>query len=145
MTTIVYKEGVVAYDSQLTDGDGQTVTDDDFDKCIISKSKRFFFSGAACDYEEFINCYIDNKCAMSNVSAIVVDDNRVYSSSVDSEGKIWRLDITHMIYAIGSGADHALTAMDCGLGAKDAVKMAMKRDTGTGGRIRSFKIKLTNK
>ena len=44
-------------------------------------------------------------------------------------------------YAIGSGADHAFTAMDCGCSAKEAVQMAVKRDTCTGGRIRSFKLK----
>jgi hypothetical protein len=43
--------------------------------------------------------------------------------------------------AIGTGTDHAITAMDCGLSAREAVKMAMKRDTGTGGRIRTYKVK----
>lgn len=42
-------------------------------------------------------------------------------------------------FAIGSGAKHALTAMDLGLDAKEAVKMAMKRDIYTGGRIRTFR------
>tara|TARA_R110000796_G_scaffold143647_3_gene260326 strand:- start:411 stop:617 length:207 start_codon:yes stop_codon:yes gene_type:complete len=43
--------------------------------------------------------------------------------------------------ALGSGADHAYTAMDCGLSAKEAVKKAAYRDCGTGGRIRSYTIK----
>jgi len=45
------------------------------------------------------------------------------------------------VFAIGSGQDHALTAMDCGLSAKEAIKMAAKRDVNTGGRVRTFKIK----
>jgi ATP-dependent protease HslVU (ClpYQ) peptidase subunit len=43
-------------------------------------------------------------------------------------------------YAIGSGACHAITAMDCGKGAVDAVRMAMKRDMNTGGRVVAVRI-----
>lgn len=42
--------------------------------------------------------------------------------------------------AIGSGMYYALTAMDCGCSAEEAVKMAAKRDVNTGGEIRIFKI-----
>lgn len=38
-------------------------------------------------------------------------------------------------HAIGSGKDHALTAMDIGLFPHEAVKFAMKRDPFTGGMI----------
>ena len=43
-------------------------------------------------------------------------------------------------YATGSGQHHALTAMDMGATAKEAVKMAIMRDTNSGGRIRTYKI-----
>ena len=46
-----------------------------------------------------------------------------------------------MMLCIGSGADHGLTAMDCGLSAKEAVKKAAYRDLGTGGKIRTYKLK----
>lgn len=38
-------------------------------------------------------------------------------------------------YAIGSGAAHAITAMDCGKSARQAIQMAIKRDHNSGGRI----------
>lgn len=38
-------------------------------------------------------------------------------------------------YAIGSGAVHAITAMDCGKTAAQAVQMAAKRDCNTGGKV----------
>lgn len=36
--------------------------------------------------------------------------------------------------AIGSGADHALTAMDCGKSPEEAVEYAARRDPNTGGK-----------
>jgi len=43
------------------------------------------------------------------------------------------------VYSIGSGSDHALTAMDMGATAEKAVEMAMQRDICTGGRIRLYR------
>ena len=43
-------------------------------------------------------------------------------------------------YAIGSCADHAIPPMDMGATAYQAVQMAAKRDTGTGGTIRTVII-----
>lgn len=40
--------------------------------------------------------------------------------------------------AIGSGSDHAITAMDCGKHPVDAVKYAIKRDPFSGGKIRKL-------
>ena len=141
MTTIAYKDGIIAYDSQLTSGDGSTITDDNYNKCVVVDSVRFFMSGSACDYSAFIDAYFnDNADKYINVSALVVENNRVYSSSTTEKNKLWKLDIYDMVYAIGSGGDHALTAMDCGLDAKSALRMAIKLDTSSGGKIRVFKV-----
>jgi hypothetical protein len=43
-------------------------------------------------------------------------------------------------YAIGSGSQAAMVAMNMGATAKEAIKEAMKVDPFTGGRIRSYKI-----
>ncbi|MOA55862.1 hypothetical protein D3C78_1797360 [compost metagenome] len=43
-------------------------------------------------------------------------------------------------YAIGSGLAYALGAMDMGADAERAVQAAAKRDTATGGRIRTLRI-----
>ena len=42
--------------------------------------------------------------------------------------------------AIGSGSPFALTAMDMGASAEEAVTMAAKRDSCTGGKIRTLRI-----
>ena len=42
--------------------------------------------------------------------------------------------------AIGSGSPHAITAMDCGKSAVQAVQMAAKRDPATGGRVVTMRL-----
>ena len=141
MTTIAYKDGVIAYDSQLTNGSGDTITDDNYDKHRLVKNVHFFMSGGACDYDKFIGAYFgDDEDPEIDIAAIIVDDGKVYSSSTKTNGKLWKLEITEMIYSIGSGSDHAITAMDLGCNSVQAVKMAIKRDTFTGGKIRRFKL-----
>ncbi|MNI98876.1 hypothetical protein D3C73_1578140 [compost metagenome] len=43
-------------------------------------------------------------------------------------------------YAIGSGTPYAFAAMDMGASAEKAVEMAARRDTSTGGTIRTLRI-----
>lgn len=47
---------------------------------------------------------------------------------------------TDGVQAIGSGAPHALTAMDCGKSPAEAVRLAAKRDSATGGRILTLRL-----
>jgi ATP-dependent protease HslVU (ClpYQ) peptidase subunit len=44
-------------------------------------------------------------------------------------------------YAIGSGGSYAMGAMLAGATAKEAVKIAMKLDVDTGGKIKSMRVK----
>lgn len=142
MTTIAYKDGVIAYDSRCTSGG--TIEDDDFDKRVSSNGVEFFLTGATADHESLVALYegvISEPRGRFNAAALVVDDGKLYLVSYNDEDGFFkspkRLEVPH---AIGSGQDHALTAMDMGADAKTAVKMAMKRDSGTGGRIRTFKV-----
>lgn len=43
--------------------------------------------------------------------------------------------------AIGSGSDHAVTALDLGCTAADAVRAAMKRDVKSGGRVTTLRMR----
>lgn len=47
MTTIAYKDGVIAYDSQITRGN--TITYDDYEKCVERNGVRLICSGAVSD------------------------------------------------------------------------------------------------
>lgn len=139
MTTIAYKDGVIAYDSRCTQD--ITIVDDNYDKKIVVNSVCFFMSGSTSEYMDFVNAYFGEAVTKNiDCNALVVDDGRVFKCGVDKDKQFWKCP-AHSPAAIGSGVDHALTAMDMGADAKQAVKMAMKRDTCTGGRIRTYKIK----
>jgi hypothetical protein len=51
------------------------------------------------------------------------------------EGSIWQPLTGFKYYAVGSGAIHAWTAMDAGKSAREAVRLAMRRDMFSGGKI----------
>lgn len=73
-------------------------------------------------------------------------DDDSFSAIVIKKGKCYQYDKTLIpLYsepyaAIGSGAKFAIAAMDCGKCAKDAIKIAKRRDSATGGNIKVIKI-----
>tara|TARA_R110002074_G_scaffold61959_3_gene149471 strand:- start:992 stop:1435 length:444 start_codon:yes stop_codon:yes gene_type:complete len=143
MTTLAYKDGVVAYDSRETEG--STIVDDECVKHIVSNKLHFFFCGRSADQELLIEAvengpreeYPDSV----EVFAIVVKEGVVYTAGIDKlEEYFWQEERQGNHFACGSGQHHALTAMDCGMTAKQAVQMAAKRDANTGGKIHTYKI-----
>jgi 20S proteasome alpha/beta subunit len=141
MTTIAYKDGIIAYDSRETLG--TTIVDDDCDKCQARDGVLFFCTGSSPDFEALLAAYF------GEVSSVVIEAGGV---ALD-KGALWLLGYSETTgfwkdrlrmdnpWSVGSGSPHALTAMDMGASAYQAVEMAMKRDTGTGGTIRTFTIK----
>jgi len=140
MTTIAYKDGVIAYDSQITRGD--VIVYDDYEKCLERNGVKFFCSGSTPDFERMIDVYFGAKPEGSiNVTAFVLDGGRLMLSAVDSDTGLWKSPIMRdRPYAIGSGEPYAFAAMDMGATAYQAVEMAAKRDTSTGGTIRTVII-----
>ena len=143
MTTIAYKDGVIAFDSRVCMERGD-ITVLDYNKSRKAGGVRFFFAGCLADIEEFMVFYLSDQrddLPCLDCVAFVLDKGRLYLSGVDGDGHLW-LDPYQFDQhaAIGSGGPHALTAMDLGCDAKTAVKMAMLRDSHTGGRIRTYKI-----
>lgn len=140
MTTIAYKDGVIAYDSQISRGD--VIVYDDYDKCLIRDGVRFFCAGATADFPALIDAYFGVRPAGPvEVSAMVLDGDSLMLVAVDDKTGIWKTQIMRdQPYAIGSGMSFAFAAMDMGASAVRAVEAAAKRDTGTGGTIRAFRI-----
>lgn len=140
MTTIAYKDGVIAYDSQITRGN--VILYDDFDKCIVRDGRMFVCSGATADFDALISAYSGSKPTEKiDAIALVIDGDRVNHFAVCETDGPWRAEVllSHP-YAIGSGQEYALAAMDAGLSAYDAVRIAAKRDTSTGGKIRTIRL-----
>ena len=142
MTTIAYKDGVIAYDSRCMSS--ETIVSDTHNKHAVENGVHFFFSGNICDQKHLVDLYfkrdIDVPLDHVECNAFSAHSGKVYKLGVCKRTGIWRSEVIYP-EALGSGTDHALTAMDMGATAKEAVKMAAKRDSGTGGRIRTFKVK----
>ena len=141
MTTIAYKDGVIAYDSRIT-RDTEIVYDD-FQKCHEEKGVKFIFAGKTSHYPRLVAAYFGATEARDlQCSAIVVDADGLWYAGNDAGDGFWKSPlIGDKPYAIGSGGLHALTAMDMGATAAEAVEMAKKRDTCTGGLVRTLIIK----
>ena len=141
MTTICYKDGIIAYDSRMVCG--ATIVDDDYDKHQESKGVHFFLTGATCSHKNLIDAYQGEELESKESATALVLDKRELYLAIFNKGQNISIcpENRARTMTIGSGEDHAITAMDMGATAKEAVKWAMKRDTGTGGRIRTFKVK----
>lgn len=140
MTTIAYKDGVIAYDSLATRGG--VVFDFDADKHHQVGEAHLFIAGSAHDVRDFLDAYQSGSTEKDlDIEAILVEDNNIYLCSTTDAGDFWRCKIrAEQAYAIGSGSDFALTAMDMGATAEESVIMASKRDINTGGKIRTYEI-----
>ena len=140
MTTIAYKDGVIAYDSRQTRND--RIVSDDAPKCQVVDGVRFFLAGAVCDEKALIAAYLGTPSPVPvECSGYVVDGGKLLMVGHDDKTGIWRqeLELSNPD-AIGSGAEYAVAAMDMGASAEDAVRAAMKRDIYTGGTIRTVII-----
>ena len=140
MTTIAYKNGVIAYDSRQTRND--RIVSDNASKCQVVSGVSFFLSGAVCDEKALIAAYFGTPSPVPvECSGYVVDDGNLMMVGHDDKTGIWKqeLELSNPD-AIGSGASYALAAMDMGASAEGAVRAAMKRDIYTGGTIRSVII-----
>ncbi len=139
MTTIAYKDGVIAYDSIITCNG--SVIYKDYDKSAVVDGVWFFIAGAICDYPDITSDWFTPKRRAISARALVVDESGNIFECGYGEGKMWRerlFEDQHV--AIGSGWQFALMAMDLGLSAEDAVKKTSERCIYTGGTIRTFKI-----
>lgn len=140
MTTIAYKDGVIAYDSRSTRG--TTILDDDTNKLQVVKGVRFLCTGATCDFAALIAAFFGADAPSAvEASALAWDGSALWLVGHDDKTGAWKdsLELDRP-YAIGSGSNHALTAMDMGATAVEAIQMAKKRDTCTGGRVRKLVI-----
>ncbi|WP_085637938.1 MULTISPECIES: proteasome subunit beta [unclassified Pseudomonas] len=141
MTTIAYKDGVIAYDSRVTRG--SLIDHDDYEKLIYRNGHQFLFTGCSADFaalmDEFFGVKVSDKPL--DASGLVVTNGRLCQIGRDAESGFWLDDVwMERPFAIGSGRDFALAAMDMGATAKEAVEAAAKRDTYTGGTIRTLRV-----
>lgn len=140
MTTIVYSAGTVAWDSRITAG--SDIVTDTAQKRYQHGGRTFWCCGVVGDFELFCASYEQRYAPRElGVQALVLDNGRLYEAGCEDQ-EIWSAPCEEA-RAIGSGGDHAITAIDCGCTPAQAIRLAAKRDTSTGGRIRTQKLRLS--
>lgn len=145
MTTIAYCDGIIAYDSLCVQS--EVIVDDNFEKRISANGAEFFLAGSTGDRENTVRAFFGGSEEGATCSGLVVQNGILYEvgyAAPDAPGDsrhFWREECKLTIpYAFGSGAYFALTAMDLGCCAVDAVRAAIKRDVNSGGKIRVYKL-----
>jgi len=144
MTTIAYKDGIVAFDSRITRGD--IVLDNNYNKLLTSKGLKLVCCGALPDCHIALSILSEGLAEEVENSSTgnlefygyLIDNSKVYSIYFRG-GCVVKLPLKD-VNASGSGMEFALGAMEAGASAKEAVKIACKYDIRSGGRVRTTKV-----
>jgi hypothetical protein len=142
MTTIAYRDGVLASDSRETIcGNDETamVVDDNSVKVFKLRDGRLY--GGAQASEDIVRLY---EALKAGAPLPKLDD--VVGMLIDKRGRIWLYEgniwqrITLRYYAIGTGAPFAMGAMDAGATAIEAARIGARRDPYSGGKVRHVRL-----
>lgn len=136
MTTLAYKDGIIATDGQVTCG--RVILTKDQSKRHFHGDNIFFLCGPNSDMEAFMNAYPQGTVKNSTVSGFALVDGVLHATVADSGEVCTWVQNLESAWAYGSGSEFALGAMDAGCNAEDAVRIAAGRDVGTGGKIRLY-------
>lgn len=141
MTAIIVclKTGVIACDSRITTG--CSIVCDSSMKCTKKNGELYFATGDEDDSDTMLDIILNNgnyKSSPLNANVIHTKNGNVFYS-VYENGCIRILKI-NVSMGFGSGCQLALSALDFGYSARCAIKYAISRDTGCGGKIHCYKI-----
>lgn len=150
MTVIAYRNGVLAADSQLSDGDGNKIAN-----CFKIKKVKGWLLGAAGDFaptEAFMAKFDPQSILKKQYVPIYAgaprDGEEFESMVVSPSGRIYEVSTSGIFgpiksygyYAIGCGSLIAFGAMAAGADAVGAVKAAIRHSTSCGGRVQKIKL-----
>ena len=141
MTTIIYehKSCQIAVDSRRISGN--IIMNDQCKKWREINGSYYFFAGIIADIEHFIE--LENVKGKpdfpNNITCIKVTNGIAYLCGIDDDEGYWQEKMDSNDGA-GSGKFFALSALDFGKTAKEAVEYAATRDTCTGGQTHVFDI-----
>jgi hypothetical protein len=152
MTTIAYRRGILASDSRVTmveQGESPHIVSDKEKKIWRLPDGRLFAASRGC--EDGVRLYNLMRAAkpgtkpslkLDDINAILIDLN---GTIWFYEGNIWQ-KVKEPWIAIGSGSRvGAIPAMMAGASAKDAVRIGIKCDPYSGGRIQVLKLRPGNR
>jgi ATP-dependent protease HslVU (ClpYQ) peptidase subunit len=144
MTTLAYKQGVLAGDTLVTYGDAK-LPGHERKVHKLRNGCLFGAAGIAAQIdilkEAVQKGQFDNPPMLKEVDALLV-----HPSGQCETYERGRWCQTNAPYAaLGSGHDFAMAVMAFGGSAKDAVRIAIKLDKGSGGKVQSVSIKQKEK
>jgi len=155
MTTIAYKNGVLAFDSRVTTGSaltGATIKAKQFKNVMAAgcgdvQAVHAFLDWVEAGYkqEEKSKFAIDVLAAMEGMEFEGILIDRKTRKLYFFGNAFYPFEITAPFYAIGSGSHFAMGAMAMGASAHKAVKVASTLDTATGGQVHMLAFKLPKK
>ena len=146
MTTIAFKDDIIAYDGMLVDGCGTIQSLTHFKNQEYS-GYLIFMSGDVLPASVIVRMLSQKSNDTPSVAegqAFVITKNTGKMVLISYQDGVINSSLecdTTLSYSIGSGSDHALTAMDMGGSATKAVEMAKLRDVNTGGHVRTYYLK----
>lgn len=147
MTTIAFRDGIMAADTQETQGESQLRCKKLY-RCTSPKGRRVIIGTAGGSFSGMV--YVDwfkeggdRPSVLDNISNDEDFHNLIWDGkNLFEVNWLWRpIKVpTPKFFAIGSGAPAALGALHMGASAKEAVNVAKKIDIYTGGRVVSMKL-----
>lgn len=153
MTTITYKNGIIAFDSLIVFGN--LIIGECEDKVrafdiFIGDTKEQWLVGVSGDAEscEALFDWGSSNFDSSLKPTMPVGEEAILDAFIIKPNGIWRVDSNLKPYkilndfdALGSGSQIALGAMAYGATAKEALKIASKYDINTGGKLRHLSLR----
>lgn len=139
MTTLAYRDLELATDSRVTAGD-MIISDRRKKVHRLRDGSIVAWSGSVQQAELLLRAMRRKGAktpALTDISALHL---RADGSLWEYEGEAWvKQDPGY--YATGSGSPYAFAAMDAGASAKEAIRISIKRDANSGGRVQSLKLR----
>jgi ATP-dependent protease HslVU (ClpYQ) peptidase subunit len=143
MTTLAYRDGVLAGDTRTTD-EADGILPGHVRKVLRLKNGTLIgFAGGLATMQTIFRDIKKNPNGVLNIQP----NEELEGLLIYADGKVMQLDGGGWterdadFYAIGSGAVPARVAMRCGLDARAAVKIAMEFDSDTGGKVQCVKLR----
>lgn len=145
MTTIVYKDGVMAADSRAYSGGAEGMGE----KVKIRRLSDESLIGCSTIIPGLSEAMIDWIESDMKGDTPNRKDKAFSAIMVSPEGKVYMMSNESLIagplkadfFATGTGADYAKGAMMMGASAKQAVKIAKRLDVWSDGKVRTLRLK----
>jgi hypothetical protein len=162
MTTIAYRDGIVASDSLYSMSDGRIYQ---WHKKIWRFPNGIIYGAAGDDDDRALRELFENTSPpnVPDRSDIAECRSNTHAIVVYPDGKAWLIEcelqmvqgqpvwmgsaseLAHPFMAVGSGGAYAHAAMQMGATAEQAIKEAIKSDCFTGGKVQVYDIRQAEK